>query len=107
MPTLVKATKYRDRHWARRETEYRVTTYTPREDDFDGECDHHGRQSSAEQAARSHHAETGNPAIVERVVHFDISYDGVEWDRDPEKEMKETVVWKSPDFPVDVLGFDD
>ena len=68
MPTFVPATKYQAAHWIKRECEYRVTVY--RRDDageWQGDCDRHKSRAAAIGAAKAYTAETGLPAVVERM----------------------------------------
>jgi len=67
MPTFVHATKYQDAHWIKREREYRVTRYRLVDGEWNGECDHHKARSAAIAAAAAYTAETGLPAVVERM----------------------------------------
>ena len=75
MPTFVKATKYKEAHWRKQETEYRVTFYEPSQNGgWDGDCDHFDDKSDAIEAAKQHETDTGFPAVVERLVWHSYSY---------------------------------
>lgn len=97
---FVKATKYRDAHWVRTETEYMATLYTG--EDYESDCHYFDTEAEAIAEAKGH----DGPAVVEKIVTTDYSYDKAEWEPHPDVDRKETVVWKSAGFPVD-LGFDD